>query len=101
MVLRRLIDSKGNKIDNRKMTWIDWKRKFLEEVGELCKALSSGNKLDIMEEVLDVIQVSIGILAKLFIENVDILQGFYRHNKKIINRGCEACGEIKINVNRR
>ena len=101
MVLRKLIDSKGNKIDNRTMTWENWKDKVLEEAGELCRALSSGNKKDIMEEVLDVIQVCIGMLAKLFREGMVIEQGIYRHNKKLIDRGCEACGEIRFNVSRK
>ncbi|UZQ49834.1 MazG-like family protein [Clostridium kluyveri] len=101
MILRKLIDKKGNKIDNRTMTWQDWKDKVLEESGELCEALSSGNKLDIMEEVLDVIQVGIGILAKLFRENFDIVQGFHRHNKKLVDRGCEACAEVNFNVSRK
>ena len=101
MVLRKLIDKKGNKIDHRTMTWQDWKKKVLEESGELCEALSSGNKKDIMEEVLDVIQVGIGILAKLFRENFDIVQGFHRHNKKLVDRGCEACAELGADVSKR
>ena len=101
MVLRKLIDRKGNKIDNRTMTWEKWKDKVLEEAGELCEALSSGNKKDIMEEVLDVIQVGIGILAKLFREQIDIPQGFHRHNKKLVDRGCEACAEVGANVCRK
>ncbi|WP_156876081.1 MazG-like family protein [Clostridium kluyveri] len=101
MVLRKLIDRRGNKIDNRTMTWEDWKDKVLEESGELCEALSSGDKKKIMEEVLDVIQVGIGILAKLFRENFDIVQGFHRHNKKLVDRGCEACAEVGADVCRR
>ncbi|MFL0196426.1 MazG-like family protein [Clostridium sp. WILCCON 0269] len=101
MVLRKLIDKKGNKIDNRTMSWDGWKEKLLEEVDELCKALSSGNKKDIMEEVLDVIQVGIGILAKLFREGMVIEQGIHGHNKKLVDRGCEACAEIRFNVSRR
>ncbi|WP_156876152.1 MazG-like family protein [Clostridium kluyveri] len=101
MVLRKLIDRKGNKIDNRTMSWEDWKDKVLEEAGELCEALSSGDKKKIMEEVLDVIQVGIGILAKLFRENFDIVQGFHRHNKKLVDRGCEACAEVNFNASRK
>ena len=101
MVLRKLVNHKGEKIDNRTMTWDKWKETLLGEVKELCEALSSGNKKDIMEEVLDVIQVCIGMLAKLFREGMVIEQGIYRHNKKLIDRGCEACGEIRFNVSRK
>ncbi|MFL0197306.1 MazG-like family protein [Clostridium sp. WILCCON 0269] len=101
MVLRKLIDRKGNKIDHRIMTWEEWKEKVLEEAGELCKALSSGNKKDIMEEVLDVIQVCIGILAKLFREGMVIEQGIHGHNKKLVDRGCEVSAEVRFNVSRR
>ena len=101
MVLRKLINHKGEKIDNRTMTWEKWKKVLIGEVKELCEALSSGNKLDIMEEVLDVIQVGIGILAKLFREKVDIPQGFHRHNKKLVDRGCEACAEVNFNASRK
>ncbi|MFL0196973.1 MazG-like family protein [Clostridium sp. WILCCON 0269] len=101
MVLRKLIDKKGNKIDNRTMSWDDWKEKVLEEAGELCKALSSRNKKDIMEDVLDVIQVCIGILVKLFREGMVIEQGIHEHNKKLVDRGCEACAEVNFNASRK
>lgn len=101
MILRKVTEHRGKKIDLSKLTWDDWKKKLNEEVDELVIALHSGNKKDIMEEVLDVVQVCIGILAKLFREGMVIEQGIHRHNKKLSNRGCEVAAEIKFNVNRK
>lgn len=99
MALRKLIDRRGNKIDNRKMTWNDWKKKLNEEVDELDAALCFKDKKDIMEETLDVIQICTGIMAKLYREGIIIEQGIHRHNKKLVDRGCEVSAEVKFNVN--
>lgn len=101
IVLKKLIDHSGKKIDNSKMTWEDWRKKLLDESEELIEALHSKNKKDIMEETLDIIQICIGIIAKLFKEGIIIEQGIYRHNKKLCERGCEASAVIRFNVNKR
>lgn len=101
MVLRKVTEHSGRKIDTYKLTWEDWKNKLNEEVDELVEALHSKNKIAIMEEVLDVIQVCVGIIAKLFKEGMVIEQGIYKHNKKLVNRGCEAGAEVKFSVIRK
>lgn len=101
MILRKVTQRNSNKVNLSKLTWDDWKKKLNEEVDELVVALHSGNKKDIMEEVLDVVQVCIGILAKLFKEGMVVEQGIHRHNKKLVNRGCEIAAEVKFDVNRR
>lgn len=101
MVLRKVTERDGTKIELSKLSWGDWSKKLKEEVDELIIALHSDSKKDIMEEVLDVIQVCIGILAKLFKDGVVVEQGIHRHNKKLVDRGCEAGAEIKFSVNRK
>lgn len=101
MILRKVVGHNKERIDTRNLNWDDWNKKLKEEVGELTEALHSRNKIDIMEEVLDVIQVSLGICAKLFKEGIIMENGIHKHNKKLINRGCEPSAVIKFTVNRK
>lgn len=97
-ILRKVTQRNGKKVELSKLTWDDWGKKLNEEVLELQEALHLKNKAAIIEEVLDVSQVCIGILAKLFKEGMSINNGFFEHNKKLDERGCEVIAEVKVDV---
>lgn len=99
--LKRVTERNGNKIDTSKLTWNDWSKKLNEEVDELSIALHSKNKAAIEEEVMDVVQICIAIIVKLFKDGTIIEQIIRRHNKKLNDRGCEISAEIKFDVNRK
>jgi hypothetical protein len=50
-------------------------------------------------ELLDIIQVAIGGLDKLYIENINIDTEIMRHNEKLKNRGWLTRGTIRMNCN--
>lgn len=100
-VLRKVKGHRGEVVDNTKATWDYWKKKLREEVKEFEEAVELNDKSKIMEEVLDIIQVGIGMLYKLFREGTRIEQGIHRHNKKLVDRYCEVAADIKFHINRK
>jgi hypothetical protein len=50
-------------------------------------------------EILDIIQVSIGALDKLFLDRIDIDEEIKRHNQKLLNRGWLTRATIRMNTN--
>lgn len=81
--------------------WGIHKAKIYEECLELVGAINKENKIQIIEEVLDIIQVSIGILDKIYHSGIDIQQAVYRHNSKLAKRGLDTKAIIKIQVDKR
>lgn len=100
-VLRKVRGHRNEVVDNTKVSWNYWIKKLSEEVEELEEAVELNDKAKIMEEVLDILQVSIGMLYKLFKEGMIIEQGVHRHNKKLANRGCEVAAVIRFNVSKK
>lgn len=85
---------------DKKDKWKDHKKKVDEEASELIEAIEEGNVSHIAEEALDNIQVSIGILDKLYHEGVDIQGAVHMHNKKLVGRGWKHKAVVKVQVNR-
>lgn len=101
--MQLLVLDKNKKLgyDNSKWSFKDIFKKLKEEVNELEEAIEEGNKVHIAEEVLDIIQISIAALFKLFMNGVNIGNAISIHNKKLEARGWKPRAVIKINVNRR
>ncbi|KOY64214.1 MazG nucleotide pyrophosphohydrolase domain-containing protein [Clostridium sporogenes] len=76
------------------------REKLLEESLELMNAITSCGIENTTEEVLDVIQVCIGILDTLEKEeDIDLEKEFNRHNRKLLGRDWKSKGKIIIKIN--
>lgn len=87
--------------DNSKCSFKYLRKKLREEVNELGEAIEEEDNTNIAAEVLDVVQVCIAILFKLFMSGVNIQDAVDKHNKKLLNRDWKPRAVIKINVNRK
>jgi phosphoribosyl-ATP pyrophosphohydrolase len=96
--MMNLDKNKSLKLDHSIWTWNEILNKAKEEAKELTEAIKDGDKAHIAEEVLDNIQINIGILDKLHQEGINVNQEFLRHEKKLINRGWKSKGVIEIEV---
>lgn len=85
---------------DKKDKWKTHKDKVDEESTELIEAIKEGNVSHIAEEALDNIQVSIGVLDKLYHEGVNIEEAIYAHNKKLVGRGWKHKAVVKVQVNK-
>lgn len=86
----------NKEIDNSKMTIEDWKNKLQEETKEVVQAKSTA---ELAEEVLDVVQVCIGIISYLIEKRgLKLKYEVNRHVKKLKNRGWKVRKWIMINV---
>lgn len=86
--MQLMVLSHNKNIDNNKMDIEQWKEKLLEETMEVIEAKNTKN---ITEEVLDVLQVCIGILDFLVEKKaVNIKAAVQRHLKKLRSRGWRA-----------
>lgn len=73
--------------------------KLQEEFKEVSKAIELNDIENIAEEVLDVVQVCIGMLETLQeTKNIDIRQEVGRHVKKLVERGWKDKGKILFQV---
>jgi NTP pyrophosphatase (non-canonical NTP hydrolase) len=88
------------KQDNNKWNWTDISMKHKEESIELLEAIAKEDRHHIAEEVLDEIQVCVGILDKLEREGINIQQIFLKHNKKLVNREWKGKGVVRIQWHR-
>lgn len=100
MVLDKVISHK-KEVQLKKLTYEDWKNKLVEECDELKIALDSGDRTEIAEEALDVVQVCIGIIAKIVRKGIRIDLAIFKHNKKLVNRDCKESAIVEFNVVRR
>lgn len=69
-------------------------KKILEETAEVYEAFEGGNKDDISEECLDIIQSALGLLLMISPKPNELIRKFIRHELKLKQR--EAQGKIKI-----
>lgn len=86
---------------DKKDKWKEHEKKISEESEELVEAIKEGNTEHIAEEALDNIQVSIGVLDKLYSEGVDIQDAVHMHNKKLVGRGWKHKAVVKVQVNKK
>lgn len=94
MILDRNIKTLEN---NDNDSWEEISNKLEEEYHEVQEAIREGSdKLQIAEELIDVIQVAIRGLVLLAKEGFDINKLFSRHNKKLVNRGWKEKKIINI-----
>ncbi|MBO0575130.1 nucleotide pyrophosphohydrolase [Clostridium botulinum] len=76
------------------------REKLLEESIELMNAITSYDIENTIEEVMDVIQVCIGMLDTLEKEeNIDLEKELNRHNKKLLKRKWKSKGKIVLKIN--
>ncbi|HCL4466733.1 TPA: nucleotide pyrophosphohydrolase [Clostridium botulinum] len=74
--------------------------KLQEEFKEVSKAIINGDKQNTTEEILDNMQVLIGMLyTKVKTENMDLEKELNRHNRKLLGRGWKIKGKINIKIN--
>lgn len=82
----------------------DWKEhchKLNEEVIETFMAIAVGNKEHMVSEVLDTIQVCVGMMHKLYGDGVDLEKAIAIHNSKLVDRGWDHKAIIRIQVIKR
>ncbi|NFM26134.1 nucleotide pyrophosphohydrolase, partial [Clostridium sporogenes] len=74
--------------------------KLQEEFKEVKEAIINGDKENTTEEILDIIQVSVGMLyTKVKTENMDLEKELNRHNRKLLKRGWKNRGKVIIKIN--
>ena len=94
MILDRNIKTLEN---NDNDSWEKISNKLEEEYHEVQEAIrGDSDRLQIAEELIDVIQVAIRGLVLLAKEGFDINKLFSRHNKKLVNRGWKEKKIINI-----
>lgn len=75
------------------------REKLLEESIELMNAITLYDIENTIEEVLDVIQVCVGILDTLGKEeNIDLEKEINKHNRKLLKRGWKSKGRVLIKI---
>ncbi|ABS34316.1 nucleotide pyrophosphohydrolase [Clostridium botulinum] len=71
--------------------------KLQEEFKEVRQAILNKDKENTTEEILDIIQVSVGMLyTKVKTENIDLEKELNRHNRKLLKRGWKTKGNIYL-----
>lgn len=87
---------------DKKDSWKKHRDKVEEESTELVEAIKEKDPAHIAEEALDNIQVSIGVLDKLYcLGLIDIQQAIDKHNKKLVDRGWNHKAVVKVQVNKK
>ena len=79
----------------------DWElimEKLCEEFMEVHAAISNKDDLNLSEELMDLIQVTIRGLVLLQKDGMNIEEIFNRHNKKLIDRGWVERNIINITI---
>ncbi|NFM26155.1 nucleotide pyrophosphohydrolase, partial [Clostridium sporogenes] len=73
--------------------------KLQEEFKEVKEAIINGDKENTTEEILDNMQVLIGMLyTKVKTENMDLEKELNRHNRKLLERGWKTKGNIYLKL---
>jgi len=73
--------------------------KLQEEFKEVKEAIINGDKENTTEEILDLIQVSVGMLyTKVKTEGIDLEKELNRHNRKLLKRGWKPKGNIYLKL---
>ncbi|NFB33173.1 nucleotide pyrophosphohydrolase [Clostridium botulinum] len=74
--------------------------KLQEEFKEVKEAIIANDKENTTEEILDIIQVSVGMLyTKVKTENMDLEKELNRHNRKLLKRGWKFKSKINFYIN--
>ncbi|AUM89186.1 TPA: nucleotide pyrophosphohydrolase [Clostridium botulinum] len=74
--------------------------KLQEEFKEVKEAILNNDKENTTEEILDLIQVSVGMLyTKVKTENMDLEKEINKHNRKLLKRGWEFKSKINFYIN--
>lgn len=74
--------------------------KLQEEFKEVKEAIINGDKENTTEEILDLMQVCVGMLdTKAKTEGMNLEKEINRHNRKLLERGWESKGKINIKIN--
>lgn len=63
--------------------------KFEEECDEFLSAIEFANNENIIEEFYDVIQVMVNILDKIDTTSKEIESAYFKHHRKLLDRGWE------------
>lgn len=66
------------------------------EYSELYTAMVRHDELNTIEECLDVIQSTIGLLLKF--NPINVIRGVLEHNRKLEGRGHDIFGHIKLKI---
>ncbi|WP_046066102.1 MazG nucleotide pyrophosphohydrolase domain-containing protein [Clostridium scatologenes] len=95
-----MILNKNEKLgcDNINSSFKDLFKKLKEEVNELEKEVEKEDKVNMAAETLDVIQMCIALLLKLFMSGINIENSVHKHNKKLTNRNWKPRAIIKISI---
>lgn len=73
--------------------------KLQEEFKEVKEAIIKGDKENTTEEILDLMQVCVGMLdTKAKTEGIDLEKEINRHNRKLLERGWESRGKVLIQI---
>ncbi|EHN15510.1 hypothetical protein [Clostridium sporogenes] len=73
--------------------------KLQEEFKEVKEAIINGDKENTTEEILDNIQVLIGMLdTKIKTEGMDLEKELNKHNRKLLKRGWKSKGKVLIKI---
>ncbi|AJE10839.1 phosphoribosyl-ATP pyrophosphohydrolase family protein [Clostridium botulinum CDC_1436] len=83
---------------DKKDTWEKQADKLVEETKEVLEAIQEGDKEHVAEEVLDVIQVAIGMLDTLEEERYSLKKMICKHLKKLRKRGWKTKKLIILQV---
>lgn len=74
--------------------------KLQEEFKEVKEAIIANDKEKTTEEILDLIQVCVGMLdTKAKTEGMNLEKEINRHNRKLLKRGWESKGKIVLKIN--
>ncbi|MBN3376148.1 MazG nucleotide pyrophosphohydrolase domain-containing protein [Clostridium botulinum] len=74
--------------------------KLQEEFKEVSNAIIANDKENTTEEILDLIQVSVGMLyTKQKTEDMDLEKEINKHNRKLLERGWEFKSKINFYIN--
>lgn len=98
--MKLMVLDKNKNENNSKSSLRHTFKRLNKEVDELAQAVADGDNNHIAEEVLDVIQMCIAMLFKLFISGLDIENAIHKHNRKLMRRGWKPSAIIKVQVNR-
>lgn len=73
--------------------------KLQEEFKEVKEAILNNDKENTTEEILDLMQVCVGMLdTKVKTEGIDLEKEINRHNRKLLERGWGSRGKVLIQI---
>ena len=76
-------------VSNENLDLGDLLLKLEEEYDEFLSAIEFADNENIIEEFYDVIQVMVNILDKVGITNKEIESAYFKHHRKLLDRGWE------------